>query len=213
MQGFEMIRQGLDHYHELDVNKSDNDDALRVVYDEWAAKYDHDNDATLGTISQPKTVEILTSVIEKHAKVLDAGCGTGLVGAELAKRGYHTFDGIDLSAEMLRYARTRGYASLFQYSLNDPLPIPDDAYDAIISAGLFTHGHVKTDAIRELIRITKSGGYLCFTINEGVYHSQGFDREIQSITDDSLWYIKKLDKGAYMTKEQVQAYYCLAQVC
>ena len=57
MQGFEMIRQGLDHYHELDVNKSDNDDALRVVYDEWAAKYDHDNDATLGTISQPKTAQ------------------------------------------------------------------------------------------------------------------------------------------------------------
>ena len=86
------------------------------------------------------------------------------------------------------------------------------AYDAIISAGLFTHGHVKTHAIRELIRVTRSGGYLCFTINEGVYHSQGFDKEIQSITDDKLWDIKKLEKDAYMTKEQVQAYYCLAQV-
>jgi hypothetical protein len=66
--------------------------------------------------------------------------------------------------------------------------------------------------MRELIRITKSGGYLCFTINEGVYHSQGFDKEIQSITNDKLWDIKKLDKDAYMIKEQVQAYYCLAQV-
>jgi ubiquinone/menaquinone biosynthesis C-methylase UbiE len=121
-------------------------------------------------------------------------------------------DGVDLSAEMLRHAKTRGYTKLFQYSLNDPLPISDGAYDAIISAGLFTHGHVKTHAIRELIRITKSGGYLCFTINEGVYHSQGFDKEIQSITDDKLWYIEKLEKEAYMTKEQVQAYYCLAQV-
>ena len=207
-----MTGQGLDHYQKLDVDKQDNDDALRVVYDEWANRYDHDNDATLGTISQPKTVEILCTVLEKHAKILDAGCGTGLVGAELAKQGYDAFDGVDLSAEMLRYAKTRGYAKLFQCSLNDPLPISDDAYDAIISAGLFTHGHVKTHAIRELIRITKSGGYLCFTINEGVYHSQGFDKEIQSITDDGLWDIKKFEKDAYMTKEQVQAYYCLAQV-
>jgi ubiquinone/menaquinone biosynthesis C-methylase UbiE len=207
-----MTGQGLDHYQKLDVDKQDNDDALRVVYDEWANKYDHDNDATLGTISQPKTVGILSAVLEKHAKILDAGCGTGLVGAELAKSGYDTFDGVDLSGEMLRHAKTRGYTKLFQYSLNDPLPISDGAYDAIISAGLFTHGHVKTHAIRELIRITKSGGYLCFTINEGVYHSQGFDKEIQSISDDRLWEIKKLEKDAYMTKEQVQAYYCLAQV-
>ena len=207
-----MTGRGLDHYQKLDVEKQDNDDALRVVYDEWANNYDHDNDATLGTISQPKTVEILSAVIAKHSKILDAGCGTGLVGEQLAKRGYDAFDGVDLSAEMLRRAKTRGYTNLFQCSLNDPLPIPDDAYDAIISAGLFTHGHVKTDAIRELIRITKSGGYLCFTINEGVYHSQGFDKEIQSITNDKLWDIKKLGKDAYMIKEQVQAYYCLAQV-
>ena len=207
-----MTGQGLDHYQKLDVDKQDNDDALRVVYDEWAKEYDHDNDATLGTISQPKTVEILSPVLEKHAKILDAGCGTGLVGVELAKQGYDAFDGVDLSAEMLRYAKKRGYANLFQYSLNDPLPIPDDAYDAIISAGLFTHGHVKTHAIHEFIRITKSGGYLCFTINEGVYRSQAFDKEIQSITDDKLWDIEKLEKEAYMTKEQVQAYYCLAQV-
>lgn len=207
-----MTRQRLDHYQKLDVEKQDNDEALRVVYDEWANNYDYDNEATLGTISQPKTVEMLSTVIEKNAKILDAGCGTGLVGEELAKRGYDAFDGVDLSVEMLRHARTRGYTKLFQYSLNDPLPISDEAYDAIISAGLFTHGHVKTEAIRELIRITKSGGYLCFTINEGVYHSQGFDKEIQSITNDKLWDIKKLDKDAYMIKEQVQAYYCLAQV-
>ena len=91
-----MTGQGLDHYQKLDVDKQDNDDALRVVYDEWANKYDHDNDATLGTISQPKTVEILCTVLEKHAMILEAGCGTGLVGEELARQGYEAFDGIDL---------------------------------------------------------------------------------------------------------------------
>ena len=82
-----MTKQGLDHYQKLNVDNPDNDDALRVVYDGWAADYDRDNDATLGTVSQPKTVEILSTIVGKQAKILDAGCGTGLVGAELAKRG------------------------------------------------------------------------------------------------------------------------------
>jgi len=207
-----MTGQGLDHYQNLDVDDPENDDALRLVYDNWAEAYDHDNDFELGTISQPKTVKILSSVIGKKAKILDAGCGTGLVGAELIKRGYHNFDGVDLSTEMLRRAKSRGYVNLFQCSLNDPLPIPDDTYDAIISAGLFTHGHVKTHAIGELVRLTKSGGYLCFTINEGVYQTQGFEQEIQRIADDKLWDILKLNKEPYMTKEQVHAYYCLAKV-
>ena len=108
-----MTKQGLDHYQKLNVDNPDNDDALRVVYDGWAADYDHDNDATLGTVSQPKTVEILSTIVGKQAKILDAGCGTGLVGAELAKRGYHRFDGVDLSAEMLQHAKIRGYTNLF----------------------------------------------------------------------------------------------------
>ena len=44
-----MTGKGLHHYQKLDINRPKNDDALRVVYDEWATMYDHDNDATLGT--------------------------------------------------------------------------------------------------------------------------------------------------------------------
>ena len=74
-----MTGQGLDHYQKLDVDKQDNDDALRVVYDEWANKYDHDNDATWVQYPSQRPLKF-SSVLEKHAKILDAGCGTGLSG-------------------------------------------------------------------------------------------------------------------------------------
>ncbi|MER9826714.1 methyltransferase domain-containing protein, partial [Mesorhizobium sp. M0115] len=42
--------------------------------------------------------------------ILDAGCGTGLVGVELKRLGYELIDGFDLSREMAEKARqTRAY--------------------------------------------------------------------------------------------------------
>ena len=37
----------------------------------------------------------------KDIKIYDAGCGTGLVGAELKKFGYNYYDGADLSQKLL----------------------------------------------------------------------------------------------------------------
>lgn len=207
------MAKGLHHYHRLDVNDPDNDQALRSVYDNWATHYDRDNDHTLGTVSQPKTVEILSQVIGTDSSILDAGCGTGLVGHELSKLGFKSFEGIDISNEMLQHAAARGYSHLYQLSLNEPLPLPDNRYDAVISAGLFTHGHVKCHALLEFVRITKPGGYICFTVNEGVYQCLGFDQEIKNIEKAGMWTIKKLHLEPYMTKEGVNAFYCLAKVC
>ena len=50
-----MTGQGLDHYQKLDVDKQDNDDALRAVYDEWAKEYDHDG-PTFVVILKPALV-------------------------------------------------------------------------------------------------------------------------------------------------------------
>ena len=36
--------------------------------------------------------------------------------------------------------------------------------------------HVKPNALDEFVRITKSGGIICFTINEGIYEEYGFDK-------------------------------------
>ena len=43
-----------------------------------------------------------------EAKIMDFGCGTGLMGIELKKVGYTNIYGIDGSAEMLAIADTKG---------------------------------------------------------------------------------------------------------
>ena len=204
---------GLKNYENLDLKDAKNDNRLTEVYRDWAKKYDYDNDHVLGTVSQPKSVNLLsTRLKDKTAKIIDVGCGTGLVGEKLKAKDFIYFDGLDISKDMLLIAKSRGYRNLFLGSLNKQLPVLDDAYDAAMCIGVFTHGHVSSDGFNELCRIVKPGGYVCFTINEGVFEEYGFKEMIAEFQLNKAWEVISLYKDDYMTLENVKGYYCLAVV-
>ena len=204
---------GLKNYEGLDLKDAKNDNRLTEVYRDWAKKYDYDNDHVLGTVSQPKSVNLLTTRLkDKNAEIIDVGCGTGLVGENLKAKDFIYFDGIDISEDMLEIAKSRGYRNLFLGSLNKQLPVLDDAYDAAMCIGVFTHGHVSSDGFNELCRIVKPGGYVCFTINEGVFEKYGFKEMIAEFQLNKAWEVISLYKDNYMTLENVKGYYCLAVV-
>ena len=204
---------GLKNYENLDLKDAKNDNRLTEVYRDWAKKYDYDNDHVLGTVSQPKSVNLLsTRLKDKTAKIIDVGCGTGLVGENLKAKDFIYFDGLDISKDMLSIAKSRGYRNLFLGSLNKQLPVLDDAYDAAMCIGVFTHGHVSSDGFNELCRIVKPGGYVCFTINEGVFEEYGFKEMIAEFQLNKAWEVISLYKDDYMTLENVKGYYCLAMV-
>ena len=204
---------GLKNYENLDLKDAKNDNRLTEVYRDWAKKYDYDNDHVLGTVSQPKSVNLLsTRLKDKTAKIIDVGCGTGLVGEKLKAKDFIYFDGLDISKDMLSIAKSRGYRNLFLGSLNKQLPVLDDAYDAAMCIGVFTHGHVSSDRFNELCRIVKPGGYVCFTINEGVFEEYGFNEMIAEFQLNKAWKVISLYKDDYMTLENVKGYYCLAVV-
>ena len=204
---------GLKNYENLDLKDAKNDNRLTEVYRDWAKKYDYDNDNVLGTVSQPKSVNLLsTRLKDKTAKIIDVGCGTGLVGEKLKAKDFIYFDGLDISKDMLSIAKSRGYRNLFLGSLNKQLPVLDDAYDAAMCIGVFTHGHVSSDGFNELCRIVKPGGYVCFTINEGVFEIYGFKEMIAEFQLNKVWEVISLYKDDYMTLENVKGYYCLAVV-
>ncbi len=208
-----MARDGLKNYENLDLNDSKNDNRLTKVYKDWAKKYDYDNDYVLGTVSQSRSVNLLSTRLKnKTAKIIDVGCGTGLVGEKLKAKDFIYFDGIDISKDMLSIAKSRGYRNLFLGSLNKKLPLLDNAYDTAMCVGVFTHGHVSSDGFNELCRIVKPGGYVCFTINEGVFEKYGFKEMISEFQLNKAWEVISLYKDDYMTLENVKGYYCLALV-
>jgi len=205
--------KGLGLYDNLDLSASQNDQELLDVYKKWASIYDKDNDDLLGTVSQPNSVQIFHKhITDKNQKIIDVGCGTGLVGLELKKLGHTHFDGIDISKEMIDIAKDRGYRSLFIGNLNESLPLESNSYDAALCVGVFTHGHVGPSRLKELTRIIKSQGLVCFTVNEDVYESYGFDEVIKRLESENVWELLELSKQDYMTKKNVMGYYCVARV-
>ena len=152
-------KEGLNFYQNLNLHEEKNDEKIKFVYEAWAKNYDSDNDHLLGTVSQPECVKLVANEFkDKDAEIIDIGCGTGLVGRHLNVYGFKKFDGIDISKEMLSLAKARGYRKLSLGSLNKSLPIKDHIYDVTFCVGVFTHGHVKSDRVSELIRITRPGG-------------------------------------------------------
>ena len=77
--------------------------------------------------------------------------------------------------------------------------------------GVFTHGHVNSNGLDELIRIAKKNGFIVFTINEGVYKDYQFDKKILFMEKEGLIKVINFEKKDYMTKKNVMGYYCLAQ--
>jgi len=72
--------------------------------------------------------------------------------------------------------------------------------------GTFTFGHVKPNALDEFIRITKNEGFICFTINEGIYAEYGFDKKIENLKKSNKWKEFEFFKSNYIASKDVNAW-------
>ncbi len=147
------------------VYSAKTDEESRSAYNDWASDYDADLTAFGYTLPGVATGVICRFVYPGLGGVLDAGCGTGLLGAYLKILGFGPITGIDLSEGMLDVARGKGvYDDLRRMRLGASLAFADDQFFATVSTGTLTPGHAPATAFDELIRVTASGGFLVFSL-------------------------------------------------
>ena len=203
-----------DTISKLPIYKLQTPEEVLEYYKHWTDNNKYNRDMVEWNYTAPKeTVEVVKKyATNKNFKILDAGCGTGLVGVELKKFGYSHIDGVDFSQDMLDLVPQDIYRNLQKVDLNADLKFRDNTYDVIICVGTFTYGHVKAHALDEFIRITKDKGLICFTINEGIYKEYGFDKKIKELSDSKFWNVKEFFKSNYITSKDVRAWLCLAEI-
>jgi predicted TPR repeat methyltransferase len=161
---------------------------LRALYDDWAGRYDQDLQAFGYSYPPPIAGLVARYVSERDEPILDAGAGTGIVGEVLAILGYTRITGIDLSDGMLAVARAKGvYAELRNQTLGEPLDFADAAFAAVVSAGVLTTGHAPPSCFDELIRVTRPGGHLIFTLSMPAYEEGGFRPKLEALSVKGLW--------------------------
>ena len=198
----------------LDIYKLKTSEELLKYYKDWADNNKYNKDMVVWNYTAPQeTVSVLKKyALNKNSKILDAGCGTGLVGIELKKYSYSNIEGVDFSQSMLDLVPQNIYKKIEKIDLNKPLKFKNNIYDVVMCVGTFTYGHVKPHALDEIIRITKNKGLICFTVNEGIYEEYGFDKKIKELTNNKLWNIKEFFKSNYITNKDVEAWLCLAEI-
>ncbi len=157
------------------VYSSKNLNELQERYDQWASDYDSDLERDFGWSAPALAAGVFEKYVPTNARVLDAGAGTGLVGVALKEKGYGSIVAMDLSQGMLAEARKTGaYERCDQMVLGETLGYETDSFDAVISVGVFTVGHVPPNGLDDLVRVVKPGGHIIYSLRPDVYAENGF---------------------------------------
>ena len=169
----------------------------RRLYGDWATFYDQE----LVEENQYTGPELAAAVLarelaDRSARIVDIGCGTGLVGEQLKTHGFSHIDGLDLVPEMLGMAAAKGaYERLIEADLLQGAPIPDASYDAAISVGTFTHNHVGPPGLVEVLRLVRPGGLFVVMINVEAYASDGYEAAFDQLVKAGRCRIRTVEEG------------------
>ena len=134
-------------------------------YDSFAEAYAADNENNLlnAYYERPAMLALVAEVTGR--RILDAGCGSGLLSAALRDRGADV-TGIDASTGMLALARRRlgNDADLRVVDLSDPLPFADDAFDDVVASLVLHYLEDWGPTLAEMRRVLRPGGRLIASV-------------------------------------------------
>ena len=165
----------------------------KEIYNTWSETYDNYVQQQKYTGPRELVNKLSTMIMNfnsREIEVLDFGCGTGLVGAEIHRQGINVVvDGVDLSPNMLEKARERNcYRNLWELNLMDNIiknelhgslenGIDENAnkklYPLIVSCGVFLEGHGPIEIIDKLVDHLEREGFLLFTIRDSYLEKEG----------------------------------------
>ena len=168
-------------------------------YPRWAETYDPEVGGDNGYAQPARCAAALAGVADPCGHVLDVGCGTGLSGVALRDAGFTRLDGCDFSPPMLeRAAETGVYRQLFEADLNAGLDIDGDAYDHAVAVGVFSFGHIRSDALREVLRVVRPGGAVVVGVNDHFWEVGELPAELDAIEADGLASVASREHGEHL---------------
>lgn len=118
------------------------------------------------------------------ARVLEIGCGAGFMAVALARRGFDV-QAIDSASKMVERARqlaaAAGHATSIHVEAGDAcaLAFADGCFDLVLAIGLLPWLERPDAAMREMARVTRSGGYVLLTADNR--------RRLTHLLDPGYW--------------------------
>jgi SAM-dependent methyltransferase len=135
-------------------------------YDGIAEAYSAENETNLVNAYYERPAMLALAGDVNGRRILDAGCGAGVLLAALRDRGA-IVTGFDTSAGMLKIARGRlgADAELHVADLAGPLPFPDGTFDDVTASLVLHYLEDWGPPLAELRRVLKVGGRLLVSVD------------------------------------------------
>lgn len=114
-----------------------------------------------------RAIELLD--LRDGERVLDAGCGMGVLSMLIAAVRRVELLAVDRDGERLAWARREGVAASFVAADVGRLPFPDDSFDKIVAAEVVEHLADDVAGVGELARVLRPGGRLVVTVPHANY--------------------------------------------
>lgn len=139
-----------------------------AFYDELGARWFADPGHAIALLAAeaPVKVDYVRSVVgASRRRILDIGCGAGLVTVPLAADG-HEMVGVDRSisslSEAREHAHRRGVRAVFCAQDALALDEPDATFDVALLLDVLEHVEDPAAMVREAVRVVKPGGAIVF---------------------------------------------------
>ena len=143
-----------------------------------------------GDVLQPRHRALLQMVktlgLPQASRILDLGCGPGLLSLDLAKQGYRGV-GLDAAPAMIERCTLRaadeGFLGLWHYQLGDveALPFRNESFDAAICAGVIEYLPTDENLLREAARVLKRGARLVLCVTNQYGYTVSLSRVLYRI--------------------------------
>jgi ubiquinone/menaquinone biosynthesis C-methylase UbiE len=142
-------------------------DPVVEFFNQRARDYDREyNDETPGGFAlRIRREKVMTLFDRPGGKVLDVGCGPGVMAESILSRGC-SFWGADPSEKMIEIGRSRfPEGPRVQFACMDALRLsfPDGFFDAVLCMGVIDALQDRRGAVREMLRVLKPNGILIIT--------------------------------------------------
>lgn len=140
---------------------------VETLFDQYAPRFETSLCEKLGYRGPALILQALEDAgLERPARALDLGCGTGLMGALLRPRA-DWLAGYDISQGMLSEAAMRGdYDLLARYDIS-ALALETDGYDLIVAADVFIYIGALERVVSWCVDALRPGGLLAFSVELG----------------------------------------------
>jgi len=165
---------------------------------------DSDRDtASNGFVAHLSVASLMSDILPTSSRIIEFGCGAGLMGEQLAKRGFKEITGLEQSIALRAMATNKNcYRSIRSHVLTQPLR-DDVRYNAGVCVGICGSGPVTPVHIGDMVSALIEDAPLFLTVTGPAWLTDNWPEELEAAQQADGFTIEYVNTIAYLDESKL----------